>query len=200
MSGAVMVTLVGWAATGPREVVGDKVPFTSFRLACTERTFDRRTGEFVDRGTEWFTVKAFRDVAHNVAASVRKGDPVLVHGRLSTQEWEGERGTRTTLVVEASAIGLDLTKGKTLFSRTVRATRADGEAGPEGGAGSDGPGEVEVVPAGAQLDEHDPWQVELDEVTDAAAARPGPAGAGPDDTDLEAAVAALGEELEPVTP
>lgn len=199
MSGAVMVTLVGWAATGPREVVGDKVPFTSFRLACTERSFDRRTGEFVDRGTEWFTVKAFRDVAHNVAASVRKGDPVLVHGRLSTQEWEGERGTRTTLVVEASAIGLDLTKGKTLFSRTVRAARSEGEAGQEGGAGADGEGEVEVVPAGAHP-EHDPWQVELDEATDGAAAGPGLGQAGHDDTDLEAAVAALGEELEPVTP
>lgn len=197
MSGAVMVTLVGWAATGPREVVGDRVPFTSFRLACTERSFDRRVGEFVDRGTEWFTVKAFRDVAHNVAASVRKGDPVLVHGRLTTQEWEGERGTRTTLVVEASAIGLDLTKGKTLFSRTVRAARPEGDGSTPDGAGTqDGVGAVEVLAGGPPRDEADPWAVELDGPQDAD--HLGPAGGA--DLDDERERALLEEEPEPVTP
>jgi single-strand DNA-binding protein len=197
MSGAVMVTLVGWAATGPREVVGDRVPFTSFRLACTERSFDRRVGEFVDRGTEWFTVKAFRDVAHNVAASVRKGDPVLVHGRLTTQEWEGERGSRTTLVVEASAIGLDLTKGKTLFSRTVRAARPEGETGPVGADGAqDLTGVVEVLAGGPPVGERDPWAVELGGEGDGADGRL-PAGT---DLDDESVRALLEEEPEPVTP
>ncbi|WP_372593143.1 single-stranded DNA-binding protein [Actinotalea sp.] len=127
MSGStMMVTVVGWAATTPREVVGDGVPFTSFRLASTPRHFDARARTWVDGRTEWVTVKAFRDVAFNVAASVRKGDPLLVHGRLQTQEWQSEQGPRTDLVLEASALGHDLTRGTGRFARRVHVA---GESG-----------------------------------------------------------------------
>ena len=69
-----MVTVVGWAATTPREIVGDGVPFTSFRVATTPRYFDGRRGAWADGRTEWITVKAFRDAAFNVAASISKSE------------------------------------------------------------------------------------------------------------------------------
>lgn len=115
-----MVTVVGWAATTPREIVGDGVPFTSFRVATTPRYFDGRKGVWADGRTEWLTVKAFRDAAFNVAASISKSDPVIVHGRLRTEEWVGENGPRTTLVLEANAVGHDLTRGTAKFARRVR--------------------------------------------------------------------------------
>lgn len=120
MINGLMVTVVGWAATTPREVVGDGVPFTSFRVATTPRYFDGRKGAWADGRTEWITVKAFRDAAFNVAASISKSDPVVVHGRLQTEEWVGENGPRTTLVVEANAVGHDLTRGTAKFARRVR--------------------------------------------------------------------------------
>jgi single-strand DNA-binding protein len=119
-----VVTVVGWAATKPREVTGG-VPFTSFRLATTPRYFDSRQGGWADGRTEWLTVKVFRDVALNVAASVNKGDPVVVHGRLRTEEWQGDDGLRTGLVLEAAALGHDLTRGRAVFARTIRAPKAD---------------------------------------------------------------------------
>ena len=125
------MTAVGWAATKPKEVTGG-VPFTSFRLASTPRFFDSRQGTWVDGRTEWLTVKVFRDVALNVAASIGKGDPVLVHGRLCTEEWQSEAGPRTTLVLEATAVGHDLTRGRGVFVRTMRGARADGADAADG--------------------------------------------------------------------
>lgn len=128
------LTLVGWVATGPKLYTGTN-PFTSFRMASTRRYFDRTQNAWVDGRTEWFTVKCWRDQARNVAHSLRKSDPVLVTGRLGTEVWDGPEGPRTTLVLEALAIGPDLTFGSSNFARTVH-PRDDQAAGE--GDGSDG--------------------------------------------------------------
>lgn len=135
-----IVTVVGWAATKPREITG-RVPFTSFRVATTPRYYDNSRGAWTDGHTEWLTVKVFRDVALNVAASVNKGDPVVVHGRLRTEEWEGENGPRSGLVLEASALGHDLTRGRAVFARTVHVAQVEGTDGT----------------SAAETDEDDPW-------------------------------------------
>ncbi len=152
-----MVTVVGWAATTPREVVGDGVPYTSFRVATTPRYFDGRKGAWADGRTEWITVKAFRDAAFNVAASISKSDPVVIHGRLQTEEWVGENGPRTTLVLEASAIGHDLTRGTAKFARRVRVGPgqvASGGVASGDGAGGAVPGEQAGPGEDAPVD---PW-------------------------------------------
>lgn len=137
-----MVTVVGWAASTPREVTGDGVPYTSFRVATTPRRYDTRQGAWTDGRTEWITVKAFRDVAFNVAASVRKGDPLVVHGRLRTQEWVSETGPRTDLVLDASALGHDLSRGRGSFARSVH-------------VGQQGAQDVTDATAGGEAE--DPW-------------------------------------------
>jgi single-strand DNA-binding protein len=154
-SNGLTVTVVGWAATTPREITGDGVPYTSFRVATTPRWFDSRAGAWTDGRTEWITVKAFRDVALNVGSSIRKGDPVLATGRLRTEEWQGESGPRTSLVLDVTALGHDLTRGRAVFTRTVnvgsdRASTPDGEGG-----GSSRPDRSLGTPGGHLED--DPW-------------------------------------------
>lgn len=129
MSNDLEVTVVGWAATTPREIVGDGTPFTSFRLATTPRRYDTRLAAWTDGRTEWFTVKAFRETALNVAASIHKGEPVVVHGRLRSEEWAGDNGPRTSLVIDVIALGHDVTRGRSSFVRRVHV----GGAGPEDG-------------------------------------------------------------------
>ncbi|AEE45518.1 single-stranded DNA-binding protein [Cellulomonas fimi] len=120
------LTLVGWVGSDVRHFnAPGTTPYTSFRMASTRRWFDRREGAWRDGRTEWFTVKIWRSGALNVAQSLRKGEPVVVHGRLSTEEWQADDGARTSLVVEATAVGHDLTFGTTRFARTVT-TAADG--------------------------------------------------------------------------
>lgn len=138
------VTVVGWAASTAKEVVGDGVPFTSFRMATTPRYYDSRQGAWTDGHTEWITVKAFRDAAFNVAASIHKGEPVLVQGRLQTEEWVGKDGPRSGLVLDANAVGHDVTRGTAKFARRVNVS-------PGGAGGDRSDGEAEGV--------EDPWTV-----------------------------------------
>ena len=48
----------------------------TFRLGCTPRYYNRRTDEWVDAPTQWYTVNAWRGMARNVAGSLVKGDGV----------------------------------------------------------------------------------------------------------------------------
>ncbi len=176
MPGDVTVTLSGFVATTPtlfRSQSGND--FTSFRIAQTRRYLDRERGEWVDGRTLWFTVKAWKHVARNVALSLHKGDPVVVTGRLSLDEWDGPDGPRTSLVVEATALGPDLTLGEARFARTVHRREDDGArrgdaagvaaSGAAGGAdrSSGGPGASAhdgTAFEGAPLDDSaldDPW-------------------------------------------
>lgn len=96
----------------------------TFRLACTPRV--RRRGDWADGETTWLTVTCFRSLAENAAASLHKGDPVIVLGKLRTQIWhddQGERHERT--VLEASSVGHDLARGTTEFRRVERFVGVD---------------------------------------------------------------------------
>lgn len=147
------LTLVGWLGTEPRHYPGvnGATPFTTFRMASTRRWFDREKGVWADGRTEWFTVKSWRSAARNVAESLRKGDPVVVHGRLSTEEWSGPDGSRTTLVLDAIAIGPDLAYGSARYSRTVHGSGS----GPEDAEGEIALGDGEPGPGDLVPDEHD---------------------------------------------
>lgn len=90
----------------------------SFRLACTPRV--RRSGEWVDGGTTWLTVTCYRALAEHAAASVHRGDPLIVIGKLRTNVYtkEGQVYERTTL--EAITLGHDLTRGTAVFRKLER--------------------------------------------------------------------------------
>jgi single-strand DNA-binding protein len=160
------LTLVGWLGTEPRHYPGTNgaTPFTTFRMASTRRWFDRDKGVWADGRTEWFTVKSWRSAARNVAESLRKGDPVVVHGRLSTEEWSGPDGSRTALVLDAIAIGPDLAYGSARYSRTVHASGT----GPEGVEVEIALGDDELAPADLAPDELD------DDGLDGSSAEPDP--------------------------
>ncbi|MDR1386368.1 MAG: single-stranded DNA-binding protein [Propionibacteriaceae bacterium] len=99
------------------------VPMASFRLGSTPRI--RRDDVWVDGSTTWISVVCYRGLAENVALSLNKGDPVIVEGRLRTTTWTDPNGDRhERLVVEASAIGHDLTWGTSLYRRPQRRLEA----------------------------------------------------------------------------
>ena len=92
------------------------------RVAYTERRLNRETGEWGDGPTSFVTVLCWRALADNVAMCLRKGEPVLVRGRLRVREYEGKDGSRgTETEIDASSVGHDLSRGVAHFSRTRRA-------------------------------------------------------------------------------
>ncbi|MCE1175054.1 MAG: single-stranded DNA-binding protein [Propionibacteriales bacterium] len=99
--------------------VRDEFVYASFRLASTPRSW--RAGEWSDGETTWLGVTCSKTLAKNVLASVKKGDPVVVVGRLRTSRWEdAEKGAQSRLTIEAIAVGHDLSGGVATFQRITR--------------------------------------------------------------------------------
>jgi single-strand DNA-binding protein len=93
----------------------------SFRVASTSRRYDSATKAWVDGQTLWVKVSCWRELAENAAECVRKGDRIVVWGRVRTEQWKGEDGgQRSDLAVEAEAVGHDLTFGVATFARRRR--------------------------------------------------------------------------------
>ena len=116
-----MITIRGWlgADVTLREV--GEVPVASFRLACTPRKFNRRTETWSEGLTQWYTVTAWRALAQNCAASLRRGDPVVVHGRLETRTYvNGNDVEVLSFEIDAVHVGHDLSRGTSSFTRTQR--------------------------------------------------------------------------------
>ena len=90
---------------------------TAFRLACTPRVRGK-DGEYSDGNTTWIDVTCFRSLAAHVAASVRKGDPVIVIGKLRTSVWIKDGQTRERLGLEAETVGHDLSRGTAIATVT----------------------------------------------------------------------------------
>lgn len=139
------ITVTGLVATEPRHIeTTGGLTITSFRLASNQRRFDRSQNAWIDGDTNWYTVTAFRQLGMHVASSVRKGERVVVTGRLRQREWQSEQGKGLTIEIDAEAVGHDLTFGRASFSRTLKAAAA---SGPEGTDGRDEPDEFPSQPA-----------------------------------------------------
>jgi single-strand DNA-binding protein len=204
------VTLCGYVAKEPMFKTFDNgTSFAKFRMAFTERRRDRQTGEWSDGATTFLAVKCFRRLAENVAGSLRKGEPVMVSGRMYTHEYtSGDGQKRSELQVDASSIGHDLNRGVAIFSRTRKAAggtaleaAAAGPAGPADAAeaedyGSDAaPGGLDPLDAAGVADSDVPDTEVAD--TEVAGSETGTAAGGVVD---ESAVAEFAKELDESLP
>ena len=114
------IAVTGLIATTPRHIVTqDGLAITSFRLASSERRFDRAQNKWIDGETNWYTVTSFKQLAINASASLSKGDRVTVHGILNVRDWDTGDRAGTMVEIEAEAIGHDLAWGTSTFTRTV---------------------------------------------------------------------------------
>ena len=120
-----MITFHGWTGSDVRHRTAKDVSVATVRVAATPRI--KKDGEWVDGETTWYSVTAWRTLADHLRDSIRKGDPVIVHGRLRTETWIPDDGpASTTLHVDALLVGHDLTRGITHFIK-ARPERASSE-------------------------------------------------------------------------
>ena len=114
-----LVTIVGNVVDNPRMRRTERgADVASFRIGSTARKLDRETGQWVDGNKLFVSVSCWRQLALNAVDSLRRGDPVVVSGRLSTREYEKDGQKRSSFELEASALGHDLSRGTTVFNRT----------------------------------------------------------------------------------
>lgn len=65
---------------------------TELRIAHNTRYQDKATQEWKDGKTEWFNIIAWAEKAHTLSL-FKKGDEILVLGRLSSREYKKKDGT-----------------------------------------------------------------------------------------------------------
>ncbi len=114
------IHVVGTIATDPRLInPASGTQLCSFRLASDERRYDREKQEWVDGGTNWFGIVAFRGLASHSHESFRKGDRVMVTGRLRMRSWEKDDRRGVSVEIEAEALGHDVRWGVSSFDKRV---------------------------------------------------------------------------------
>ena len=124
-----VIHMIGHAGTDvDYRQVGNGTDLSTFRLASTPRRFDRGQGQYVDGTTTWITVQCWRYLAVHVRDAVRRGDPLVVVGKLKTEEWTKEGVRYSRMVLEALAVGHDLNRGVSAFTKIPRL--ADPVPGP----------------------------------------------------------------------
>ncbi|MBC7559036.1 MAG: single-stranded DNA-binding protein [Dermatophilaceae bacterium] len=109
-------------------VVGDpvvratraNVPFVTFRVASNVRRVDVKTGEYIDAGTNFVNVTAFRALGVNLSNSLKKGEPVIVYGRMRINQWVNGDRSGTTVEIDAYNVGHDLNRGQTQFLKVAK--------------------------------------------------------------------------------
>ena len=114
-----IVTVVGNVASDlrTRRVGEDDGRVVNFRVASSERRFDRARNEWVDgdRFSAW--VSCWRHLGDGVLKSLAKGDPVVVTGRLSVREYEADGVKRYSTEITAWAVGPDLARSSAEVQR-----------------------------------------------------------------------------------
>jgi single-strand DNA-binding protein len=122
MTNEAQLSLTGYVATQPSFwTTSSGATKVSMRVAWTPRYLHRVTGEWTDGNTSYVTVICWRKLADNVALCIRKGDPVVVKGRLSVRPYEKDGMPRIVVEVDATSVGHDLSRGAAHFQRTKRA-------------------------------------------------------------------------------
>ena len=93
---------------------------TSFRVASTQRRKDSSTGQWIDGHKFFVNVTFWREAAENVALSLKKGDPVVVTGRIFSRQYVKDEANHVAYEVEPEAIGHDLSRGTSSFTKRRR--------------------------------------------------------------------------------
>ena len=106
-------------------------PVASFRVASNTRRYDRENERWIEGDTHYMSVTCWRNLASNVANSIKKGMPVVIYGRMRSREVERPCGEGSHTVryqdVEAYSVGPDLARGTAEFTRVKSASVAENE-------------------------------------------------------------------------
>jgi len=108
MSGVVVTDLKKGEARGTSVV--------SFRLMSTVRRWERGKGWY-DADHNFVTVTCWRGLADNVSSSVKRGDPLMVAGRMRVRSWDTADREGSTVEIEATSVGHDLSRGTSAFRK-----------------------------------------------------------------------------------
>ena len=119
----IITTVVGNAVTDVSlRTTSSGASVASFRLASNSRRFDKTSKSWVEQEPSYLSITAWSQLAENVALSVHKGQPIVVTGKLKVRQWQDGDKSGTAVEIDAQAIGHDLNRGTSDFTKVKRVT------------------------------------------------------------------------------
>jgi single-strand DNA-binding protein len=94
-----------------------------FRMGSTP-SWRGDDGLWRDGDPNYFDVACWEKLGQHVLECVRRGDPVMVYGKLSIRDWETEKGRGRSVEINAQHVGVDLKLRKAYSQRPVRTVPA----------------------------------------------------------------------------
>ena len=117
----IITTVIGNAVTDVSlRVTSSGTSVASFRIASNSRRFDKSTNSWIDQEPSYLSITAWSQLAENVALSVHKGQPLVVTGKLKVRQWQDADKSGTNVEIDAIAIGHDLNRGTSEFTKVKR--------------------------------------------------------------------------------
>jgi single-strand DNA-binding protein len=117
----IITTVIGNAVTDVSlRVTSSGTSMASFRIASNSRRFDKSTSSWIDQEPSYLSITAWSQLAENVALSVHKGQPLVVTGKLKVRQWQDADKSGTNVEIDAIAIGHDLNRGTSEFTKVKR--------------------------------------------------------------------------------
>jgi single-strand DNA-binding protein len=123
MSNETNMTIVGYLTSDPElKNTSSGLAVVNITIASTPSKFDKTTSQWVDGQTLFMRATAWRTMAEQIAASMKKGDKVIALGRLVAESYKDKDGNdRTSTRLDLESVGIDLSRvPKTTYSDVTR--------------------------------------------------------------------------------
>ena len=99
-----IITIVGRVGSEPESVGSNGL---RFRVATNDRVKNDMTGEWEDKNTSWWTVKAWRTLAEQSKSVIKKGMEVIIVGKIYEENWTDKDGVkRSSYEINADSISV----------------------------------------------------------------------------------------------
>lgn len=98
------ITIVGRLGKDPEAIGQSGARFT---VATNDRVKNDKTGQWEDRDTSWWTIKAWKTLGQQALSSLKKGQEVIIVGTIYQESWKDSNGNaRTSYEVSAESIAV----------------------------------------------------------------------------------------------
>jgi single-strand DNA-binding protein len=99
-----VITIVGRIGQDPEAIGSNGL---RLRVATNDRVKNDTTGEWEDKNTSWWTVKAWKRLAEQSKDVLKKGQEVIIVGKVYEENWTDKEGTkRTSYEINAESIAV----------------------------------------------------------------------------------------------
>ena len=117
----IITTVIGNAVTDVSlRTTSTGASVASFRIASNSRRFDKSTNTWIEQDPSYLSITAWSHLAENVALSIHKGQALVVTGKLKVKQWQDAEKSGTNVEIDATAIGHDLNRGTSEFTKVKR--------------------------------------------------------------------------------